>query len=481
MPESAKPAPHSVQAGDVLDGKFRVERVLGEGGMGVVVAATHLALGQLVALKFMLPQALKSKDNVARFEREARAVVRLRSEHVARVTDVGRLQNGAPYIVMEFLEGNDLDDVIEQAGPLPVDVAIDYVLQACEAIAEAHALGIVHRDLKPTNLFLTRRVSGKPLVKVLDFGISKSATVGEDLSLTSTTQTMGSPNYMSPEQLRSARNVDHRTDIWALGAILYELLTRQVPFVAETVTQLSVMVVTEEPRPIAELRPDVPPGLVAAIMRCLEKDRDRRFQSVSELAAAIAPFGPPDSVQKAAEIASTSGEHKAYRASIPDAMSRSSPSSPGSVARSAPGGRTASAWDRTQLAPESARIRRRSIVVTSLMTITALSIAAFVVFRRSPATPVDPPRTTFVATASTPPQPTTPPATTASTAPVNSATLVAVSSSHPASTGTHPKTHPTATHEKMTTTPPSTATTPTTTASTASTGQKPLTLPDVRN
>jgi serine/threonine-protein kinase len=369
MSETEQNSPLSVQPGQILDGKFRVDRVLGEGGMGVVVAATHVALGQRVAIKFMLPRALASADNVARFEREARAVVRLRSEHVARVTDVGRLETGAPYIVMEFLEGYDLDRLLE-GGALPIDKAIDYLLQACEAIAEAHSLGIVHRDLKPTNLFLTTRVTGKPLIKVLDFGISKS-NVGDDLSLTSTSQIMGSPNYMSPEQLRSARNVDARTDIWALGAILYELLTRQVPFVADSVTQLTAMVVTEAPRPILELRPEIPPPLAAAIMKCLEKRRDDRFQSVSEFARAIAPFASPEGALKAGDIASASGEHASLKL-FPEPVPSSSP-------RSSPAASTASAWDRTQLAPNSIRQKRASIAAAVFAILMLAGVGTLVV------------------------------------------------------------------------------------------------------
>ena len=290
----------TVNPGDVLGGKFRVERVLGEGGMGVVAAATHLKLGQTVALKFMLPAAMKYPENLARFEREARAAVRLKSDHVARVSDVGHLENGAPYIVMEYLEGEDLDAVVER-GRLPIETSVDYVLQACEAVAEAHTLGIVHRDLKLKNLFLTKRLSGKPLIKVLDFGISKS--VGDaDLSLTSTTQVLGSPNYMSPEQLRSARDVDHRTDIWALGVILHELLTGQVPFLADSVTQLTVMVLEDPPRAVIDLRPEVPAGLAEAIAKCLEKKPENRFQNVNELARAIAPFASADGMAKATEL-----------------------------------------------------------------------------------------------------------------------------------------------------------------------------------
>ena len=209
-----------VRPGDVLAGKYRVDRVLGVGGMGVVVAATHLQLQQRVALKFMLDAGLAQPTQVERFGREARAAVRLRSDHVARVLDVGTLETGSPYIVMEYLDGSDIGSVLEQRGAMPVDMAVDCVLQACDAVAEAHALGIVHRDLKPRNLFLTTRNDGRALVKVLDFGISKHTT-GSDLSLTRTTEIMGSPSYMSPEQFRSAKLVDERTDIWALGAILY--------------------------------------------------------------------------------------------------------------------------------------------------------------------------------------------------------------------------------------------------------------------
>jgi serine/threonine protein kinase len=279
-----------VSPGDVLAGKYRVERVLGVGGMGVVVAATHLQLEQLVALKFLLPAALAKPSAVGRFEREARAAVRLRSEHVARVSDVGTMEDGAPYIVMEYLEGRDLGARVDEDGPLSVVEAVDYLLQTCEAVAEAHALGIIHRDLKPQNLFLTSRVDGKPLVKVLDFGISKVTQGVEELSLTKTTDVVGSPNYMSPEQLRAARLADARSDIWALGAILYELLSGKVPFEAETLTQLCAMVISDPPRPLKELRADLPLDLIAIIERCLDKDPARRFQNVGELADALEPF-----------------------------------------------------------------------------------------------------------------------------------------------------------------------------------------------
>jgi eukaryotic-like serine/threonine-protein kinase len=298
-----------VHEGQVLAGKFRIERVLGQGGMGVVVAATHIQLDERVALKFLLPEALGNPEAVARFAREARAAVKIKSEHVARVSDVGTLESGSPYMVMEYLEGQDLADWVRHSGAMRVPDAVEFVLQACEAIAEAHALGIVHRDLKPANLFVTRRVDGSPCIKVLDFGISKLTVPGStsDMGMTKTSTVMGSPLYMSPEQMSSTRNVDQRTDIWALGIILYEVLTGRVPFEAETMPQLCGMILQDPPRPLRDLRQDVPDGLQWVVLRCLEKNRDSRFTSVAELAAALAPFGPPGAQRSAERIARVIG------------------------------------------------------------------------------------------------------------------------------------------------------------------------------
>ena len=277
--------------GQVVAGKYIIERQIGAGGMGIVAVATHLTLGQRVAIKFLNQDAMESPDIIARFEREAKACVQLKSEHVARVTDVGMMEHGAPFIVMEYLEGQDLASLLGSGESLPPGVAVDYVLQACEAIAEAHTLGIVHRDLKPANLFLTQRVDGRPLVKVLDFGISKvQAESIQDTKLTSTSAIIGSPSYMSPEQLRASRDVDQRGDIWSLGVILFELLTNTLPFISTNVMELCMKVATEPVPRMESRRADLPALLCDVVARCLEKDPARRFQSVSELVQALEPY-----------------------------------------------------------------------------------------------------------------------------------------------------------------------------------------------
>jgi len=293
---TSRPTPIGVKAGDVLAGKYVVERVLGAGGMGVVVAAHHTALETKVAIKFLLAEALTDEEAVQRFAREARAAVQITSEHVARVFDVGTLDDGAPYIVMEYLEGGDLAGWLRQRGVLPVEQAVEFVLQACVAIAEAHALGIVHRDLKPANLFCIRRPDGLLAVKVLDFGISKVTAQGRGsaagMSLTSSSAMMGTPLYMSPEQIQSAKAADAQSDVWSLGVTLYELLGGRVPFDGATVGELAVKTATLRPPSLRALRPEVPPELEAVVLRCLERDRERRYRNVGELARALAKFAP---------------------------------------------------------------------------------------------------------------------------------------------------------------------------------------------
>lgn len=300
-----------VNPGDILLGKYRIEKVLGQGGMGVVVAAQHVDLGQRYAIKFLLPTGLTQEEAVTRFLREARASAQLKSEHVARVHDVGSMENGAPYMVMEYLEGTDLKALLTKEGPLPADLAMAYLAQVCDAIGEAHAAGIVHRDLKPANLFLVRRRNGTPCVKVLDFGISKHLG-SEEVDLTSTNATLGSPLYMSPEQISKSKTVDARTDIWALGVILYELLTKTSPFRGGTALEVVSRILQEEPVPIRQLRPDVPERAEVIIARCLRKRREERFQSVDEILqfiekGTLSPAVPPlSAVSPRLETSSTS-------------------------------------------------------------------------------------------------------------------------------------------------------------------------------
>ena len=334
-----------VYAGQILGGKYRVDRVLGAGGMGMVVAATHLQLDERIAIKFLLPEALRNPEAVARFGREAKAAVKIRGEHVARVIDVGTFENGAPYMVMEHLDGRDLSALIHERGALPAADAVDAVLQACEALAEAHALGIVHRDLKPANLFMVRRPDGTPCVKVLDFGISKLTAPGSDHSMTKTSAVMGSPLYMSPEQMTASRHVDARTDIWAIGVVLYELLTGRVPFSAETLPEICGLILTAAPAAIRDYSPAVPDGLQNVVRRCLEKDRERRFSNVSELAHALSPFGSRATSRSVERIARILGA-----SSVLDALPLSGPA----PAQANFGPSTQSNWGQTKPSRSSA-------------------------------------------------------------------------------------------------------------------------------
>lgn len=300
-----------VSEGDILAERYRVERVLGLGGMGVVVAAVHTKLDQRVAIKFLRPEASAYPALTARFLREAKAAAKIRSEHVGRVTDFGTLDSGAPYMVMEYLEGQDLSSLVNSRGPLPIADAVEYVLQACEGIAEAHATGVVHRDIKGANLFLTYRSDKSPVVKVLDFGISK-ATQPEDpedahVNMTTTGMILGSPTYMSPEQVRSSKDIDGRTDIWSLGVVLHELLTGTTVFEASTVPALLAMIAADPPRSLRSIREDVPPGLEQVVLKCLAKPREQRYSNVGELARALEPFAPARAVVHVARACSLCG------------------------------------------------------------------------------------------------------------------------------------------------------------------------------
>ena len=301
-----------LKVGDLLAGKYRVERILGEGGMGVVVAAHHELLDQHVAVK-LLYQDIADREAQSRLLLEARACAKIQSEHVARVVDVDTGADGLPFIVMELLEGADLCQIADARGALPRWLVVDYVLQALEGLAHAHSRGIVHRDLKPSNLFLANKPDGTQIIKILDFGISKSTDPVTDgqgerkkaMQLTGGKAVLGSPPYMSPEQVRSPKTVDSRTDIWSLGIVMYELLTNSMPFGGDEMNETFAQILEKEPQPIRQIVNGVPEGLERIVMRCLAKNRDNRFADVSELARALVVFGSGTWMQSADRVQAT--------------------------------------------------------------------------------------------------------------------------------------------------------------------------------
>ncbi|MGO8993729.1 MAG: protein kinase domain-containing protein [Polyangiaceae bacterium] len=284
----------------ILAGKYRVICALGEGGMGEVLLATHLQLDQKVAIKVLKKELAADPIEVERFLREARAAARINNDHVVRVSDVASLETGQPYIVMEYLEGEDLAKRLE-SGPLPIPEAVDCVLQACLAIAEAHRVGIVHRDLKPANLFLVRRRDGSNILKVVDFGISKlTPTTGRPEASLTQAGMMGSPFYMSPEQIMCSADLDRRTDLWSLGLILFELITAEGPFEAATMAQLCQKIVKAPARRLREARPDleIPDGLEDVIARCLAKNPADRYEDTVDLAQDLVPYAQGSSTAR---------------------------------------------------------------------------------------------------------------------------------------------------------------------------------------
>ena len=403
--------------GQVLAGKYRVERLLGAGGMGYVLLVSHLELHQRVALKLLHRELGDVPEALSRFMQEGRTAARLRSEHVGKVLDVGRLPSGEAYLVMEFLEGHDLAEEIAAHGPISIETAVSYVLQACEAVSEAHAHGIVHRDLKPANLFLARTAYGEHCVKVLDFGISKIRSDANfavsSPALTGSHTIMGSPAYMAPEQMRASRDVDGRTDIWALGTILYELIAGSAAFNGDTLAVVCSAVLNDAPRSLRALRADLPPSLESIVLRCLEKQPTRRFGSVLELVGALVPFGPeshrdvmerigrlvgdvaPEQVQAIAAVRAAlqltpPGQEQDAR-NIPATLSMvQQPVSSGDVkvlntgqqinlqSTTAPG--TGVVWSGTDLGISSRPNARRSLVI-GVTAVIALAAGMFSVFR----------------------------------------------------------------------------------------------------
>ncbi|HEU5075885.1 MAG TPA: protein kinase [Polyangiaceae bacterium] len=357
-----------VTVGQIVAEKYQVDSVIGQGGMGVVVSAHHIDLDQKVAIKFLLADVAQHADAAERFRREARAAARIHSDHVVRVLDVGVLPDEIPYMVMEYLEGKDLGAKMSAGERFTVEEAVGYALEAIDAIAQAHKAGIVHRDLKPANLFLAKRPDGSHRVKVLDFGISKSLKDSSltSMRLTSTTTLIGSPLYMSPEQMQSARDVDGRADIWSLGAILFEMLAARPPYQANTLPQLCQELLTADPPKLRALRPDVPEGVEHAVARCLMRNIDERWQDVKDVAAALKPY---------------SSRHRSHRPERMSSPALSTDSDRGSEALDAeqqPG--TLDAWGNTQARKQRSK-NRRLLVAIPLTLLTLGGVAAFWVMR----------------------------------------------------------------------------------------------------
>ncbi|HVY48345.1 MAG TPA: serine/threonine-protein kinase, partial [Minicystis sp.] len=287
--------------GSILLGKYRVERVLGEGGMGVVVEATHLELDQSVAIKLLGRHEGREEEMLARFRNEAQIAARLPAEHIVHAIDAGRTEDGDAYLVMELLPGRDLDQELDARGRLPIKEAVDYVLQACEGVAEAHAVGLVHRDLKPANLFLTRSRRGAPIVKVLDFGIATCLPGARLPSITSEGELFGTPVYMAPEQFDSGGEVDARCDQRALATVLFELCAGTPPFFDEHPGRLARQVATEAPPRLSSQLPSLPRALDAAVAKAMALRPAERFADLAAFARAIAPFGSQPEAREAAD------------------------------------------------------------------------------------------------------------------------------------------------------------------------------------
>jgi serine/threonine-protein kinase len=405
-----------IQPGDLVADKYRIERVLAQGGMGVVVVAHHEQLDQRVAIKLLLPEASGASSAVARFLREAQSAARIKSEHVCRVFDVGTLPDGAPYMVMELLDGADLATELEKRGALPPDEAAAHVFQALDAIVEAHRRGIVHRDLKPANLFLCRRDDGPVRVKVLDFGISKidSATLADPGFKITTTQTLlGSPAYMSPEQVRSSRDVDARTDIWSLGVILYESIAGGMLFAGRTLGEVFSKIREDPIPPLSSVRPGVPAEIEAIVARCLQRKPDDRFATAAELREALRAFLGRDRAalvpaSDAAARPPLTGDPALARTGLAGSAGESIPQAHGAE----PSQTTVAAWTR----PGVQRARGRAWAIGAVVLLLGGAGAWALLARDKGAAALhapDPPRPAAVATDPPPPPMTVAPAETA--------------------------------------------------------------------
>ena len=407
---SANPA-DVVAPGEVIASKFRVERVLGAGGMGVVVEARDIDLDDRVAIKLLLPAALERPDIVARFRREARAAVKIKSEHIARVIDVGSREDGSPFIVMEYLEGYDLSKPIRKNGKLAIRTAVDYVLQACEALAEAHVLGIVHRDIKPPNLFLTLRADGSPCIKVLDFGISKviggiDTPDGVDVpeaTLTQTSVVLGSPRYMAPEQISKPKSVDARADIWGIGTTFYRLVTGVAPYAGNTLPEIfaEILMTPDGPPPIHQHCPDAPVELDAVIRRCVRINPAERWANIGDLATALAPFGSPAAKWSAERIRGILDSAGIRPSMPPPSLSGASTSGLSQNSPASTSGASFANTQETSLSTNTAVPQRSAAgYIVGAIGLLALVLAAAVYFSSNPPAPTN--ATTPLASATSP-------------------------------------------------------------------------------
>lgn len=431
-----------LREGDLLGGRYKIERCLGGGGMASVYRALHVGLDQPVAVKIVSPVIREVPGIVARFMREARAATRLKGEHIVRVFDVGTTDDGAPYMVMELLEGRDLGELLDEGFRPSVEQAVEYVLQACEALAEVHGLGIVHRDLKPANLFVTRGADGLTCIKLIDFGISRvdsPLSPKDSVALTNPEVVMGSPRYMPPEQMESAAAADSRSDIWGLGAILYELIVGNSPFDGDSLFDIYAAAVRSPPPAPSSVRPELPEDLDEVLLKCLRVDPAERYADVAELAVALAPFGDENAAARAESIARVLDASRARGQGVDDGVL----APPGTANKNASTSRI-----RRRLSSQSRASRRRRIagLTAAALFLVGVGLAARPITRRLTLTPSitasggapeaeeekapEAPSTT-VNVAEPPP----PPAPAATEAPVGPAPALASAAAAPAETG----------------------------------------------